>query len=107
MHCSLSFHSFAVNVYQHKKRKIGSIRKKNRQPISELLERKIGNFWSRLGSCLAQIQKIALAALACVVWFPDPSHADLYIRGRVWEPDYSLHGASPTENEPHPHSVYL
>ena len=33
-------------------RKIGNIRKKNRQPISELLERKIDNFRSRLGSCL-------------------------------------------------------
>ena len=31
----------------HKTRKIG-----NRQPISELLERKICNFQSRLGSCL-------------------------------------------------------
>ena len=36
----------------HRTRKIGNIRKKNRQPISELLERKIGNFRSRLGSCL-------------------------------------------------------
>ena len=31
----------------HVSHKIGNIRKKNRQPSSELLERKIGNFWSR------------------------------------------------------------
>ena len=36
----------------HKTRKIGNIRKKNRQSISELLERKIGNCGSRLDSCL-------------------------------------------------------
>ena len=30
------------------------IKKENRQPISELLERKIGNVWSRLGSCLEE-----------------------------------------------------
>ena len=34
----------------HRTRKIGNVRK---QPISGLLERKIGNLWSRLGSCLA------------------------------------------------------
>ena len=36
----------------HETRKRSNTRKKNRQPISELLERKIGNFRSRLGSCL-------------------------------------------------------
>ena len=64
----------------HKTRKIGNIMKKNRQPITELLERKIGNFWSRLGSCL-------LSTLPLCPSFPHPSTNTLSLNPSPPYPD--------------------